>query len=208
MAVITMESVSIKGAAVIEAYHTDRDIQQDIVDYLPRYYNAFQQIMGAALTEGNESIRMFAKLRELLDQFYVISATWGLSRWEQFLGITVDENKPIDQRRSVVISKLRGIGVANVALIQNVAESYFGGEVEVGEDNANYTVVVTFVGEHGIPQNLSDIENAIREIVPAHLAINYVFTYMTFGDLTGYGLTFGDITTKNLTFYDFGRYKQ
>ena len=103
---------------------------------------------------------------DLLNQCYVDTATWGLKFWEEFLGIITDESKAVDYRRSAIKAKLRGTGTITVKLIENVAESF-----------QPFTFEVKFVGSRGIPPNLDDLKNAINEIKPAHLCVQYTFTY-------------------------------
>lgn len=115
------------------------------------------------------------------------TATWGLKYWEQTLGIPVDEAKELDYRRSRIKSRLRGAGVTTVALIQNVAESFSNGAVAVTEYPAQCRLEIKFVGTIGIPPNMDDLTQTLRDILPAHLEWAYVFvfnTWATAGALT------------------------
>lgn len=124
-----------------------------------------------------------AALREYQDdvtaQLCVETATWGLASWEAALGIPVDEDKPLDYRRSRIRGKLRGNGVTTVAMIQNVAESYSNGAVAVTEYPAQYKLEIKFVGTLGIPPNMDDLTQTLRDILPAHLEWAYVFVFNT-----------------------------
>lgn len=177
-----------------------RDIKRAMGDYLPKYYADSPEMQNIIDVESSEMTTLNAAIVDVLNQYFVDKATWGLAYWERVCGIPTDESKPYTQRRSVIKSKLRGVGTVTVALIKNVAEAYLNGEVEVAEDSANYTINVTFVGKLGVPANLNDIKNALREIIPAHLAIGYEFVYLTFGDLAASGKTFADIEAAGLTF--------
>lgn len=179
----------------------------NLSQYLPDYYQnirEFQTLIGA---ENEEVEQLQITMDEVLEQFYVDTATWGLFFWERICGIPTDESKPIDQRRSVIKSKLRGIGTVTVALIKNVAESWYNGEVEVTEQPSLYTVKIKFVGKLGVPPNLADIQNALREIIPAHLAINYEFTYLRWDELDSYGWTWDELDAKSLTWDELEVYK-
>ncbi|UVI32096.1 YmfQ family protein [Paenibacillus spongiae] len=143
----------------------------------------------------------------VLDQMFVDTATYGLAKWEKFLGIQIDELKPIEQRKSVIISKIRGIGTVTKVLIKSVAESYSNGEVDVLEDSANYTVTIAFVSTRGIPPNITDIQNAIRDIIPAHLAINYEFTYITWDEINAMNKTWDEWDALGLTWDELETYK-
>ncbi|GGJ68313.1 hypothetical protein GCM10008982_17060 [Anoxybacillus voinovskiensis] len=155
----------------------------NLFQYLPNYYQDIREFQTLIGTENEEVEQLSATIDEVLEQFYVDTATWGLANWERICGIPVDESKPIEQRRSVIKSKLRGIGTVTVALIKNVAESWYNGEVEVTEQPSLYTVKIKFVSKLGVPPNLADIQNALREIIPAHLAIDFEFSYLLIKDV-------------------------
>lgn len=177
-----------------------RDIRQDLADAMPRYYDGSYVIGNVLDREAEELVALNDAAYDVLAQFFVDTATWGLSRWERTCGITTDVSKSTEQRRAVIRSKLRGMGTVTVAMIKSVAESFDNGAVNVTENNAAYTIEVKFVSTRGVPTNLTDIQTALRDIIPAHLAINFSFTYLTFGELESAGLTFGTWQSKGLTF--------
>lgn len=157
-------------------------------------------MQAIAEAQGSEVNSLYTTLDEILKQFFVETATeWGLDLWEQMLNLTSYAGKPLDQRRSRIISKLRGMGTVTVNLIKNVAESYVYGTVEVTENPAEYSFTVKFVDPRGIPPNLDDVKAAIEEIKPAHLSVEYQFTYTVWGELNTFGKTWGDLNTLGLT---------
>lgn len=147
-------------------------------DTMPKYYEEGRISRNIIERQAKEFADLDAAIKDVLDQYFIDTATWGLAKWEAVCGIPTDETKPLDQRRSVIKSKLRGIGTVTVEMIKNVAEAYLNGEVDVTNNYANYEVIVTFIGKIGIPPNLDDIKNALREIIPAHLGITYKFRYL------------------------------
>jgi len=56
-------------------------------------------------------------------------------------------------------------------------------EVEVREHNEQYFFEIKFVGTRGIPANMTGLKSILEEIKPAHLGINYVFTFATWGEV-------------------------
>ncbi|MDP5275697.1 YmfQ family protein [Chengkuizengella axinellae] len=178
---------------------TDRDIEQQMLDYLPKYYQESVIGTNVILQEAEEIKGLNEEISEVLQQFFIETATWGLQHWERICDLVTDESKSYEERRSVIQSKLRGIGTVTAALIKEVAESYGHGEVAVEEVPQEYSIDITFIGELGIPTNLEDIQQALAEIIPAHLGIEYVFTYMTWDDLDSYRLTWNELDSKNIT---------
>lgn len=162
--------------------------------YVPKFIQQAQAYKAVINAQGSEFDQLRTGIEDVLKQFYVETATeWGLDLWEQMLNLKSYAGKPLDQRRSRIISRLRGIGTVTVAMIDNVAEAYTYGVVEIIENSVAYSFTIKFTDPRGVPPNLDDLKAAIEEIKPAHLAVNYEFTYTTYGELKTWGLTYGDM---------------
>lgn len=176
-----------------------RDIGKDMLDYLPRYYTESHIVRNLTARESEELDNFHAQVKDVLRQFFIDTATWGLARWEEICGIAVNETKPVEQRRSVIKSKLRGAGTVTLEVIKNVVDSFENGLVAIEENFANYEVIITFIGKRGIPPNLQDVKDAVREIVPAHLNILYQFTYLRWNELDAADLTWDELESMNMS---------
>lgn len=124
-----------------------------------------------------ELLELWAAWESALAQLCAETATWGLRYWEQTLGIPVDEGKGLEARRSRVRVKLLGVDVTTVALVRGSAEIYTGLGAEVTEFPREFRFEISFGDFQGIPPNLRDLTLSLREILPAHLAWGYWFTY-------------------------------
>ena len=153
------------------------------IGYLPDFYAASPQIaaLQGALEQQTEAL--WTAENGLIDQLDVNKATWGLSCWEASLGLVVDLSRPDAYRRTRILSKLRGQGTTTVAMIQNVAESFYNGQVAVEEQPEAYRFDIRFLSSIGVPPNLDDLSAALEEIKPAHLAYDYIILYRTWGEL-------------------------
>lgn len=112
-------------------------IQRDMHDYLPRYYEDIPVATNVIDREAVEMAQLNADIYDVLAQMFIDTSTWGLARWERIFGITTDVLKPIDQRRSVIKSRIRGVGTVTPAMIKSIAEAYANGDVEVTEAGTN-----------------------------------------------------------------------
>lgn len=157
----------------------------ELFSYLPAYYESSRVMQADMNAKGTEMDAVYTALNETLNQFFVRTATWGLDRWEYELGIETDRTKPIEQRRSLVESKLRGAGKFSGRLVKNVAEAYDGGKVEVSFQPAEWGFTIKFVDTIGIPPNLEDLKSVIEEVKPAHLTVKYEFSYLLIRDIEG-----------------------
>lgn len=131
-----------------------------------------------------------------------------IDRREAEFGVASDSRKPIEQRRAVLIAKLRGQGTTTPEFIKNVALSFQYGEVDVVEDEAPYTVRIVFESVLGVPPNMQDFINALEEVKPAHLVFEYVYKYNTWDMLEAFHKTWDEWADTGVTFDGLMTYKE
>ncbi len=170
-----------------------------MLDALPSYYADSRLVGNLTAREADELAVFHERVQDVLRQFFVDTATWGLAKWEELCGLPVQESKPVDQRRSMIKSKLRGAGTVTLAVIKEVVDSFENGEIGIQENFGNYEVVITFIGKRGVPPNLNDVITAVREIVPAHINLLYQFTYLRWDELDRAELTWAELDALNQT---------
>lgn len=144
---------------------------------MPNYYRTSKVIDNLNNTNATELNNFDKKLDSILNQFFINTADFTLERWEKELGIKIDNSYDVNFRRSKILSKIRGQGTVTIDLIKSVSESFTNGQVNVTENNPEYSFTIKFIGNKGIPPNLDDLKKAIEDIKPAHLAVQYAFTY-------------------------------
>ncbi|MGG1555009.1 putative phage tail protein [Paenibacillus ferrarius] len=154
-----------------------------MLNELPQFYESIYETRALVQTEGVEVDDLSTVLSGVVDQAFVDRATWGLSYWEEFLGIATDIAKPYDQRRSVIKSKIRGTGTVTVNLLKKVVSSYQNGEIDVVENPSLYQITVRFSGILGSPPNIGDVYAAVSDIIPAHLEVVYTFRYLSVSEV-------------------------
>lgn len=157
----------------------------DLMRYLPQYWQDIEQMKALQKTLGIEAGLLWPMLDDLLNQFYIETATWGLDHWETVFGLAIDRNKSYEYRRERVKSKIRGAGTATKQMVINIASAFAGGEAEVIEYPKESRFVIKFVGLKGIPPNIAGLTAAIEEIKPAHLAFTFEYTYNYWDALQG-----------------------
>ena len=152
-------------------------------ELLPEFYLLSPEVMNLQDAVGLQVERFLQARDEMLLQLDVSTATWGLRIWEEAYGLPTDVSRPDEYRRARILSKMRGQGATTPKMIQQVAESFSNGLVEVLEYPEEYRFEVKFVSIYGRPPNLDDLAAALEEIKPAHLAYTFVFLYRTYGEL-------------------------
>ncbi|WP_411735925.1 putative phage tail protein [Paenibacillus sp. M2] len=154
-----------------------------LMNLLPPLYENVLEMQLLTETEGVELDKLTVGLESVLDQFYPESATWALERYERDLQIPTNQAKPEDQRRSVIISKMRGSGKVSGSMLKNVAQAYESGGIEVSVDPVEYRILIRFIDTWGLPPNLDDLKAAIEDIIPAHMTVEYRLRYLTISEV-------------------------
>lgn len=152
---------------------------------VPSYLRTSEYFKALLLAEGAEIDDAQAGADALLNQLLVALADYGLALWEEFVGLPINPSgrTPLE-RRERITSRIRGAGTSTLALMEQIAESYTNGDVAVTEQTDLYQFTVTFVSDVGIPSQIADLQAAIEEAKPAHLAVIYAYLYITHGQLS------------------------
>lgn len=161
--------------------------------------NDFQLIQKAL---ENEDILRKEAFKDIFNQFFVETSTWGIYKWEELAGIPSPINVDIETRRSNILAALRSRDTTTVEKIRVVSESYSNGECKVIEDSANYMFYIKFIGVRGVPKRIDELSKSIERIKPAHLGFGYIYSYLIWDEFDAYNHTWNEWDALNLTWDD------
>ena len=115
-----------------------------LINKLPSFYeNDTTKVIQNSFSVEANSINN--EVENTLNQFFVNSATYGLDKWENMLGISKN-NFDIQTRRENIKAKMRTRGTTSIDVIKNICEAYSNGEVDVIVNHSDYSFVIKFVG--------------------------------------------------------------
>ena len=139
---------------------------------------------------------------ETAQQMFLDSMTWALAIEERIAGITPPAGAGVEERRSVLQAKWRSAtGKCDVDLIQRVCDSWKNGEVDV--DFVDGEIVLRFVGAYGVPDAdaLAALKDAVQEVIPAHLAVQYLYRYLLVREVSA--MTVSELQTHTISEFAF-----
>ncbi|WP_235601388.1 putative phage tail protein [Tissierella sp. P1] len=145
-----------------------------MLKYLPPYERqskVFQEIMKA---EEIEFEKIHTEIKDLEKQFFVDTATWGLAIYEKELKLPIRPNKSLEERRSIIKAKMRGMGKVDAEMIKAIVEAFTKSSVEVTFDGI---IKIIFSNQDTIILNMNDMFEAIEEIKPAHLDYETILVF-------------------------------
>lgn len=145
----------------------------------PNYWRMFEEMKAYWEAFGQEGDVFRGYTDSLIYQFFIPLATWGLRFWESELGEPTDLTKTYQERRAILIAKLRGAATATREMIERVAQAYERGQIEViKEADPPGTFTVRFIDTLGTPPQINELMAAIERIKPAHLQVIYAYRYL------------------------------
>lgn len=150
---------------------------------MPGYYRKSKVMNDLIHSIENEFERLKSETTLTENQFFVILSDRDIKNHEEDVGLISDTSADIETRRGRVLSKLRGTGTVTKTMMKNVAASFVNGDIEIIEYPSEYCFTVKFTSKTGVPYNIYDIQAMIEEIKPAHLAVEYIFTYRLWQDI-------------------------
>lgn len=129
----------------------------------------------------------------------------GLQAYEQILPF-VPSYLNLEDRRRAIAALLR-IGAGNFTVqALNDAVTGCGIRAIVRETGTARTVEVSFPYNRGVPLQFEKLCTRIEEILPCHLAVNYVFVYLSWEELETWFLDWANLEETAENWGDLERY--
>ncbi|MGO0907730.1 putative phage tail protein [Clostridioides difficile] len=139
-----------------------------LIDYLPSFANNEIDIQIQEALE-NELLTLIDEKDDLLEQFFIDTATWGLDDWENLLGIKINYKLDFDTRRSNIKAKIRGRGITTIKVIKAISEAYTKINVDVKVFSNLFSFTLSFITNNCSYNTILELDKKIEEIKPAHL---------------------------------------
>lgn len=150
-----------------------RQAAVDILRYLPEFLAKSPRFKAANDADSKEHDTIRLDLQDLLDQFYVASATYGLEEWEEMVGITTDTSLSYEARRANVLAKLRKTESVTEAFLTELINRYIADQQGyILSYPAEYRIEILYHG--GQVMDYGKLRGAINTYIPAHIGYKLV----------------------------------
>ena len=147
------------------------------VDRYPPFMRKSPEFRDLQQALEPELLALWEARDSALEQLCADTVGWGLPYWERTLGLPVEPGKSPEVRRSRIKARLLGADVTTVELLRKLAEAFAGGAVSVIEYPERFWVELGFPGVNGVPPNLKELADSLRELMPAHLGWGLAFFF-------------------------------
>lgn len=148
--------------------------EQDIklAEYLPVFVSQDKEINTLLATESKEHNRQRELLIDILKQFFVHSATWGLDFWEKVFAIYSKPNESYELRRAKIYAKLQSKQISTVEFLTQLASKFFPQNADVKIQEVNPKNLFYLIANYtALDNDYFSLRDAIETYKPAHLAM-------------------------------------
>ncbi|NMK38228.1 putative phage tail protein [Megasphaera elsdenii] len=145
----------------------------NIGKYLPKFIQKSPIFSAVVKADNQEHDRQRLILKDLLNQFFVVTATWGLDGWERVLGIKTNKELSDEQRRNTILLKLQSHRISTVEFMTKLASRYYSDttNVSIEEDNSHNAFRIL---ADSLPYDWDGLKEALETYKPAHLGYLFV----------------------------------
>lgn len=178
------------------------DYKERMLDYYPPVIKSIGDFQAIIDSEYPEIDELHVSMNEVLDNAYMLTMDEGrLTQWENVLNINVLPDSTLDDRRDVVIARLRGQGKLNTETINSIVNTFTGGSANSWIENSVLHVEIT-PPPNNKQYKFENIENELKNKVPSHLGLVVVRNYYTWGELKDTNPTWNDVKNNFDTWED------
>lgn len=149
-----------------------REEDINLAEYLPAFISQDKEINTLLATESKEHNRQRELLIDILKQFFVHSATWGLEHWEKVFAIYSKPNESYELRRAKIYAKLQSKQISTVDFLTQLASKFFPSEADVKIQEVNPENLFYLIANYtALDNDYFALRDAIEIYKPAHLAM-------------------------------------
>ena len=175
---------------------TDSIIGQRMYDCYPSVISCIEDFRAILKAEYPEFEDLSSAKDRMLKNAYLETMDESrINNWERVLGINPLPDSTIEDRREVIVARLRGQGKLNTTVINSIVNTFTGGTANSWVDDGTLYVEIT-PSPTNKQYKFENIEQALKNKVPAHLELNVFRNYYTWDEVKKSTSTWGDVISN------------
>ncbi|WP_144525619.1 YmfQ family protein [Bacillus pumilus] len=147
--------------------------QDEMKNYLPPYFTDIYEVDHLLKIEAPEFEQLDEAIFDLTDQFFPLTATWGLNRWERILKVQRESDDSIELRRARLLNMMSNIPPITYLSLEKSVNRFLKKPSAIIRLTTNRYHFALRVDLDDL-QNTRYIVDILETLKPAHLA--YTFT--------------------------------
>lgn len=177
------------------------DKGKEMLTFTDWYYQDSKIMQSILDTQGIEIDAIRDKIKNILEQFYVDTATWGLDLWEKELNIQDTTGNYSERRNRIKLYLAKPVSVTPRFLTDLVNRYSEKKSAKIIEHNSEYCFEIEVAADDKI--DWDNINKSINLYKPAHLGFKIVF-YILSKILTSHKANITQYVNANHNFWNLG----
>ena len=175
-----------------------------MLDYYPNVIRSIKEFRAIVDGEYPEFEALKTARDRVIDDAYLTTMTEDrIIEWEKALKITPPLDSTIENRRDVIIARMRGQGKLNTALINLIVKTFTGGTAESWYSISDNTLYINILPPSNDKNfNLDSVIQELDRRVPAHLGLNITQVFATWDQIHDKCATWNDVNDTYETWQD------
>lgn len=154
------------------------DYKNNMIEILPKYYEQSPQFNTLLTAYDAKLSELKLQIDKINNNIKISTSVDMLPIHERDLGMTVPNTlDPVLRREQIVARYRSAFDQTTEEAIIAVAESFAEGTIAFEETVTPGLYTITFTSQLGVPYNMKGLQIAVRNMLPAHLAVQYLFVY-------------------------------
>lgn len=180
---ITSNDSGLANSLLLIVMGSETEHGQQMLDYYPEIIKVITEFQALMRTEGFEIDLLHDNLDFVYDDAFLNTMSESrVMEWEESLNINPLSTDSLEQRRDDVIAKLRGTNKLNTQSIAEIVQAYTQGTCTSHLEDGVLTVEIKPPAENK-EFRFSAIEAELSKRIPAHIKLNVIRDYATWGDI-------------------------
>lgn len=151
---------------------------EEFKSLLPLYYRESNQMNLKCDSSGAEFDTLHENIIDVTNQCFPQTATWGISFWEEFLGLPINTVESLSNRRTKVINKMSRSSPMTPFEMRRILEG-FADTVDIIQNQREYSFEVILGTRSELGDIIEAVISEIEEVKPAHLVYKLATKYIT-----------------------------
>lgn len=149
-----------------------------INDKLPSYYKKSFFIRYLSNALENEKILFLEYVERIKKEYFIKTTQNYIYDWEREFRVPSYLSQDLQTRRGNVLARFRGNGTTTKDYLKNIIEGFYEGEsINITEDFEDSIIVLDFETMKELPENYSELQRSINELLPSHFGYGYKFSF-------------------------------
>ncbi len=168
--------------------------RRDYIEHIPENLKDFVEIKVIGDVYDIEITNVYDAMNQVLDNMQTATMDEAVvARWEKMLSITTPIDASLQSRRNAILSKFKTQPPINIATLKQLIEAYIGVEVDITQNEVDYTVNIRYRGLSQLP-DLVPFYKTLYNVVPANMAVIIEYAYITWNEILSQ--TWGDLQNE------------